>query len=80
MLSYLSSFIWPEEEIKVDQKVLRQKYLVLIQIKDHRLRLKPINVERTNAERTNAERTNRGTNQKIPPHKRPLWKKMPVIL
>ena len=69
MLSYLSSFIWPEEEIKVDQKVLRQKYLVLVQIKDHRLRLKPIS---------------RGANQKInpviPPYKKPNWKKLPVIL
>jgi hypothetical protein len=64
MLSYLSSFIWPEEEIKVDQKVLRQKYLVLVQIKDHRLRLKPI----------------KKINPVIPPYKKPNWKKLPVIL
>ena len=63
MLSYLSSFIWYEEEIKADPRVLRQKYLVLLQIKDHNLRLKPIKVKKT-----------------IHPHKRPTWKKLPVIL
>ena len=46
MLSYIASFIWSENEIQADQKVLRQKYLVLQQIKDHRIRLKSINTKK----------------------------------
>ena len=66
MLSNLYSYFYPEVEVKVDEKQLRQKYLVLLQIRGHKIRLKPIS---------------RGSDQKkIPPHKRPLWKKMPVIL
>ena len=42
MLSYLISFIWSDDEIHVDPKQLRQKYLVLQQIKDHKIRLKSI--------------------------------------
>ena len=60
MLSYLYSYIWPEVEVKVDPRQLRQKYLVLVQIKDHKIRLKPIK-------------------KKIPPHKRPLWKKHVIL-
>ena len=40
MISFLASYFWGEDEIKADPKVLRQKYLVLQQIKDHRIRLK----------------------------------------
>ena len=39
MLSYIASFIW-SDEIQSDPKQVRQKYLVLQQIKDHRIRLK----------------------------------------
>lgn len=67
MISYLSSFIWQtQEEQQADPKVLRQKYLVLVQIKDHKIRLKPINS---------------GSNRKtiIPPYKRPIWKKKLIL-
>ena len=40
MYNYLCSFIWPQEEEEADQKQLRQKFLVLQQIKNHRIRLK----------------------------------------
>ncbi len=42
MLNYLLSFIYGEDEVKVDVKSLRQKYLLLLQIKDNKIRLKPI--------------------------------------
>ena len=42
MFSYIYSLFY-EEEVKADEKQLRQKYLVLQQIKDHKIRLKPIN-------------------------------------
>ena len=42
MLSYLASFIWNEVQVEADPKVLHQKYLVLLQIKDHKIRLKPV--------------------------------------
>jgi hypothetical protein len=42
MLSYLYSFFYEEEPVKADEKALRQKYLVLTQIKDNKIRLKPI--------------------------------------
>ena len=42
MFSYLYSLVYGEEEVKVDEKQLRQKYLVLLQIKDTKIRLKPI--------------------------------------
>ena len=41
MLSNLYSYFWPEE-INPDPKQLRQKYLVLLQIRDHKIRLKPV--------------------------------------
>ena len=69
MFSYIYEYLWPQE-IQVDQKVLRQKYLVLVQIKDHRIRLKP----------TSSAGYTKKVNTAIPPHKRPVWKKMPVIL
>jgi hypothetical protein len=74
MFSYIYEYLWPQE-IQIDQKQLRQKYLVLLQIKNHKIRLKPI----SSAGSTRSA----GYTQKvkiIPPHKRPLWKKMPVIL
>jgi len=43
MFSYLYSLVYGEEEVKVDEKSLRQKYLMLLQIKDNKIRLKPIN-------------------------------------
>ena len=64
MFSYIYEYLWPEQEIQVDQKQLRQKYLVLVQIKDHRIRLKPI----------------KKVNTVIPQYKRPVWRKTPVIL
>lgn len=42
MFSYLYSLIYGEDEVKADEKQLRQKYLVLLQIKDNKIRLKPI--------------------------------------
>ena len=42
MFGYLYSYFYPEEEFKADEKALRQKYLVLLQIKDNKIRLKPI--------------------------------------
>ncbi len=42
MFSYLYSLVYGDDEIKADEKALRQKYLVLLQIKDNKLRLKPI--------------------------------------
>ncbi len=63
MLSYLYSYFYPEEEIQVDQKALRQKYLVLLQIKDHKIRLK----------------STKKVNTVIPPHKRPIWKKQLIL-
>ena len=42
MFSYLYSLVYGEE-VKVDVKQLRQKYLVLLQIKDNKIRLRPIN-------------------------------------
>ena len=41
MFSYLYSLVYGEE-VKVDVKQLRQKYLMLLQIKDHRIKLKSI--------------------------------------
>ena len=41
MFSYLYSYFY-EEEIRADEKQLRQKYLVLLQIKDHKIKLKSI--------------------------------------
>ena len=43
MFSYIYSLVYGEEEVKVDEKSLRQKYLMLLQIKDNQIRLKPIN-------------------------------------
>jgi hypothetical protein len=43
MFSYIYSLVYGEDEVKADEKQLRQKYLVLQQIKDHKIRLKPIN-------------------------------------
>lgn len=43
MFNYIYDFFYPEEEIKVDPKILRQKYLVLKQIQDNKLKLRPIN-------------------------------------
>ena len=42
MFSYIYSLVYGEEEVKVDEKSLRQKYLMLLQIKDNKIRLKPI--------------------------------------
>ena len=43
MLSYIYSCFYDEEPVKADEKQMRQKYLLLQQIKDSRIRLKPIN-------------------------------------
>jgi hypothetical protein len=42
MFSYIYSLVYGEDEVKADEKQLRQKYLVLLQIKDHRIKLKSI--------------------------------------
>ena len=42
MFSYLYSYFYEEEPVKADEKALRQKYLVLLQIKDHKIKLKSI--------------------------------------
>ena len=64
MFSYIYEYLWPEQEIQVDQRVLRQKYLVLVQIKDHKIRLK----------------STKKVNTATPQYKRPVWRKTPVIL
>ena len=42
MLSYIYSYFYDEEPVKADEKQMRQKYLVLLQIKDHKIKLKSI--------------------------------------
>ena len=44
MYNYLQSFIWEEEqkEIQVDEKQKRLKYLLLLQLKSSKIKLKPI--------------------------------------
>ena len=42
MLSSIYNYFYGEVQVEADPKVLRQKYLVLVQIKDHKIRLKPL--------------------------------------
>ena len=51
MLSYLYSYFYEEEPVKADEKQWRQKYLLLQQIKDNKIRLKSIEKPKKKTER-----------------------------